>query len=582
MKYLLRHRENYYYKRKIPQTRTSFTISLRTDSYKEAKFILNIIDPKFQNLGVQIMNWEEEKAYIKEIIQSYINEAREDYEKFAKIRAERYTFKTKNHRKVLGSHPKAIEKAVKNLGYAIHSPKEDKEKAIEDLTIYSTIKNQYNEALETLSENGQENLQDEIIKAEIELLFLDKRNNTERLENPNEYIEIQNKTVEQLRSETTPSEAIRNKNYKEKNIQEVINLFLEKKAQENVNPDTIRRYAGDFKIFKDLIDKEYLIDISHEDLDKFIQDIKLIPNFNTNRKVYKEFSDYKEIIKATKERNLETIKPQTIELKLVNVSALLDLATSYELIDTNRIANKFSKNKKNHETIPRVEYNAEQLEALFYNSIWYKEDLEKNLKEAPHKVWLPLLMLFSGYRLNEAAQIYLDQIETIDHNYFINVTDEKPDQQLKNLSSKRKTPIHSLLLEMGFAKYIEEQKKKGEVRLFSKLYYTKNKGYGQAFSKMYTDFKSNFLDEKTTEELKAKVYKLDIHSFRHNFAGSLKGKIEDGLLDYLMGHTNSSTTQNRYGSYRAEVLINAVNSVDYPQVDFMPLVEKLKRFYSQK
>ena len=34
------------------------------------------------------------------------------------------------------------------------------------------------------------------------------------------------------------------------------------------------------------------------------------------------------------------------------------------------------------------------------------------------------------------------------------------------------------------------------------LYYTKNKGYGQAFSKMYTDFKSNFLDEKTTEELK--------------------------------------------------------------------------------
>lgn len=582
--YLIKHRETYYYKRKFPKTKHNFVISLKTDSKTEAKFLISIINPKFLNLitGTN-MNFEEEIAYIKSVIQKYINEAKEDYEKFAKLRASRYTFKTETKRTVLGSHPKAIKKAIKDLGYAIHSPEPEKDKAIEDLTIYSTIKSDYNEALEKLSNDGKERLKDEIIKAEIELLYLDKRNNSERLENPSEYIQFQNKTIEEVKEETRPTEQkIQTRNYKEKTIQEVIELFITKKEQDTVNKDTIRRYRADFKIFTDLIyNKKYLIDLDHKDFDEFIENMNFIPDFNKNRALFKEKnSNYKLLVEeAKKNENIECIKPQTVELKLINISALFDLAENYEIVDKNRLVGKFSKNTKKHETIERIEYPQTELNNLFYNSTWFKEELEKNLKEAPHKIWLPLLMLFSGTRLNEAAQIYIDQIEIIDNVLFIKISKDKKEQKLKNLSSKRKIPIHSYLLEMGFMDYIEQLKKDKEERLFPKLYYTASKGYGQAFSKIFGDFKPTFISEQIKMQLEAKEFKLDIHSFRHSFVGSLKGKIEDGVLDSFMGHRNGSLSQSRYGSYRTEVLKNAIDLCDYPQVDFMPLVERMKKYY---
>lgn len=251
------------------------------------------------------MNFDEERAYIKSIIQEYIDEAKNEYEKFAKIRASRYTFKSETRRTILGSHPKAIKRAIKDLGYAIHSSEEDKNKAIEDLTIYSTIKNTYNEALEKLSTDGKERLKDEIIKAEIELLYLDKRNNTERLENPQEYIQFKDKSIEEVKQETRPEE-IKTKNYKEKTIKEIIELFIVKKEQEIVNKDTIRRYRADFKIFLDLIDnKEYLIDLTHENFDKVIEDFNFIPDFNKNRALFKEKNNnYKLLVEEAKKMKL--------------------------------------------------------------------------------------------------------------------------------------------------------------------------------------------------------------------------------------------------------------------------------------
>lgn len=558
---------------------------MRTDSLREAKFIISIINPKFLNLilGENKMNFDEERTYIKGIIQQYIDEAKDEYEKFAKVRASRYTFKTETRRTILGSHPKAIKRAIKELGYAIHSPEVEKDKAIEDLTIYSTIKNTYNEALEKLSTDGQERLKDEIIKAEIELLYLDKRNNAERLENPQEYIQFQNKSIEEVKQETRPTEQINTKNYKEKTIQEIIELFVVKKEQEIVNKDTIRRYRADFKIFLDLIDnKEYLIDLNHDDLDKFIENMKYIPDFNKNRALFKEKNNnYKLLVEeAKKNENIECIKPQTVELKLINISALFDLAQTYEYIDKNRITGKFSKNTRKHEVIPRIEYPQAELNNLFYNSLWYKE-VEKNLKEAPQKIWLPLLMLFTGTRITEAAQIYLDQIEIIDNVYFINISKDKKDQKLKNLSSKRKIPIHWRLIEMGFIDYIEQLKKYKEERLFPKVYHTKDKGYGQAFSRIFLNFIPTFISEDIKDRLDKKEFTLTVHSFRHNFAGSLKGLIEDGVLDSFMGHRNSSLSQTRYGTYRTEVLKGAIDLCDYPGVDFYPLSERMREFYKK-
>ena len=90
MTHLFKHRNGYYFKRKIPKTQTNFLISLRTDSLKEAKFIIDIISPKFFILG-NTMNFDEELDYITEIIRNYVDEAKQQYKKISKDSEIRYS-----------------------------------------------------------------------------------------------------------------------------------------------------------------------------------------------------------------------------------------------------------------------------------------------------------------------------------------------------------------------------------------------------------------------------------------------------------------------------------------------------------
>ena len=75
------------------------------------------------------------------------------------------------------------------------------------------------------------------------------------------------------------------------------------------------------------------------------------------------------------------------------------------------------------------------------------------------------------------------------------------------------------------------------------------------------------------------VIKLDLHSFRHNFSGSLKGLVEDGILNYLSGHKNSSEAQRRYGKFRPKIKFETINKCEYPNLDLSGLKTKLNKYY---
>lgn len=73
MIYLHKHRNCYYYKRKIPKTQTNFIISLKTDSLNEAKFIISIINPKIYKLLLDYaMEQNEQLNFIDESKRFYL------------------------------------------------------------------------------------------------------------------------------------------------------------------------------------------------------------------------------------------------------------------------------------------------------------------------------------------------------------------------------------------------------------------------------------------------------------------------------------------------------------------------------
>ena len=70
--------------------------------------------------------------------------------------------------------------------------------------------------------------------------------------------------------------------------------------------------------------------------------------------------------------------------------------------------------------------------------------------------WLPLLCLFQVCRREEAGQLAIKDIGVSEDIPFLNITDEGEDQSLKNEGSKRRVPIHSSLIQLGFMEYVEE------------------------------------------------------------------------------------------------------------------------------
>lgn len=570
MKYLYERNNRYYFRRRISKTKKNITVSLQTNNLMEAKYILNIIDIRLNLLLEKgfIMDFDEELEYITEIIKIYVNEAKQEYKKFSKERELRYSYTSKKGKERLGSHPKAIEKAIKNLTDILHSPNRDK--IYNEIIETTNIKNKCDYALTILSEENQDRLKDEVIKAEIELLFNDKRNNEERINNPSKYILNQNLMINNnIRYEK--------ESYYSKKAIDIFLDFMEKKKKEVEEPF---RYERDIKIFLSLTNKEYLIDISHKDMENFLNDFMFLPNQNKNMKLYKENSeDFKKIIAISKKEKLITLDNTTIKNKLININAFLDYAIEFEYLDKNRLRYKISLSEENTSD-KRKEYYNEQLHALFYKSSWYTKELENNLKDNPSKIWLPLILLFSGCRLNEMAQIRLSQIDIKDNINFFRIEAKYKDQKLKNKTSKRKIPIHQTLIDLGILDFIDNQRKNNKERLFEELYYTNNKGYGQAFSKRFNDkdFKKEWLSKSDIEKIEEEDILLDLHSFRHNFSGSLKGLIEDGLLEYFMGHTQNSESLKRYGKYRPELMFDNISKCEY-KINFDNLKEKINKYY---
>ena len=584
MIYLHKHRNCYYYKRKIPKTQTNFIISLKTDSLNEAKFIISIINPKIYKLLLDYaMEQNEQLNFIDELVRTYVEEAKDEYTKYSRLREEKYSYTNKKGKKLSGSHPKAIDKALKILMDGLHSP--DKNKIFTNIVNDTYLKHKCDYAFTVLSEENKDRLKDEIIKAEYELLYNDKYENEKRLIKPNTYIERKEISKEQsiipfIQTDTnkievvaiTETEAKNKEKYYSLTAKELVEKFKASKVAEGVKD--LNRYNKILDIFLELTDKEYLIDLKATDLSQFVTDFSDMPNENdkTVKEELKNTTSYKEWLKISREKDLAKASNKTIKDKLIRIGAFLNFCVDMEHLDKNRLIYKI----KIEDSDKRKEYKIEQLNS-FFNSKWYTEDLEHNLKEEPHKIWIPLILLFTGARTNEIAQLYVEHIKEKEGIHLFKIKDEQEDQSTKNKSSNREVPIHKTLIDLGFLKYVEYQKKLKKDRLFSGLYLTKNKGYGQHFGKIFNEFKYTWLDEEAIEKLNNNEILLDLHSFRHSFTtASRRGKILEDYYSSILGHKKNQT--QRYGSIPPKEYFENINKIEYA-LDFTRLKNEINNFY---
>ncbi|WP_081916687.1 site-specific integrase [Luteibacter sp. 9135] len=151
---------------------------------------------------------------------------------------------------------------------------------------------------------------------------------------------------------------------------------------------------------------------------------------------------------------------------------------------------------------------------------------------APHDWWSPILALYTGARLREVAQLYLDDIDVINDVPCIHINARFAHQQLKTDSSRRVVPLHPELERLGFLDYVKELRANGEAKLFPGLPWlggdkVKDPGrrVGRYFSETYLPA-CGITDPAVT-----------FHSFRHNFATQAnRANLDDDRIARITGH----------------------------------------------
>jgi integrase len=205
----------------------------------------------------------------------------------------------------------------------------------------------------------------------------------------------------------------------------------------------------------------------------------------------------------------------------------------------------------------------------------YVEVLAENYnRDELEMTWLPLIMMYSGMRCNEVAQLFLDDVR---ESRFFRITENSDrNQRVKCKSSAREVPIHEKLIELGFLKYVARMHDAREVQLFPNCKYQNGTGY------YYSDAMSSRLNAAINLNISADR-KLRLYSLRANFRSAIitrctnqnidsilaGGAPIDGYieraLDEIMGHAISGGTgRTTYTKLDIRVKAHVMPLLEYP------------------
>ena len=173
-------------------------------------------------------------------------------------------------------------------------------------------------------------------------------------------------------------------------------------------------------------------------------------------------------------------------------------------------------------------FTPEDLKAIFSSPRYLANE------HKPHRKWIPLIGLFTGARLEELAQLYREDVKEVDGLWCIDINESRPDQSLKTKASARVVPLHPLLIERGFIRYV-----KGlplDSRVFPGLRRIKDR-----YSHKESDAFKNVLKSAGV------VGKKSFHSFRHTVMNYLSLKdIPVQTIRDLVGHDQQGTAERFY------------------------------------
>ncbi|MEL7213678.1 MAG: DUF6538 domain-containing protein [Pseudomonadota bacterium] len=273
--------------------------------------------------------------------------------------------------------------------------------------------------------------------------------------------------------------------------------------------------------------------------------------------------------------DVKRLAQSTVTRNMLGVSLTLDYAFEQTAAFrdrkwTNPFAGFLTRGKKAQRD-KRVRFSEEQINLVFSKAVY-------TTANTAARFWIPLLLLYTGARLDEVAQTLINEVKLspIPHLDF----DSSEERTGKTEAARRYIPIHNDLIELGFIKYVEAARRRGDFWLFPELSHERGKERASKISQHFMrSYRKYGTDKPSTGLANTKI---TTHSLRHRFEHiALKSGVPLWQVDLFVGHHVGEVGVSVYADELkrdAEALKNMVlDQVPFPDVMWMKVLAE--QFY---
>ncbi len=353
-------------------------------------------------------------------------------------------------------------------------------------------------------------------------------------------------------------------------LSEIVEAYNQTPSRDNTSKATKERVSGKINLLAAIIGKDKVIrQITADDLQKLVYTIPFIPSRFGNG--------------ATANKTIQ----QAIKMTQVNENIpRLSVKTQNDYIQTLSSVFMWAKQKKFIEDNPfdEVEMPAQDIRAkqgekylpfsithlqTIFNIPVYRGCMNNKLgRMKPGKkiyrdayFWVPLIALYTGARLNEICQLYVDDIQIKEGIHIISIN-KNNDKKVKTLAGIREIPIHPELLKLGLLEYADQQykdKNNKSKRLFPELKPNTRGEYSasisQWFNRMLKTINKNILNLDQQFQ-KKHVF----HSFRHTVRTELRNhSVPKERVIRIGGWEGDNGLDEHYGAISMKELYKTIS-----------------------
>jgi hypothetical protein len=323
-------------------------------------------------------------------------------------------------------------------------------------------------------------------------------------------------------------------------------------------------YTNNFKVMMGLLGAQTPIrQITRQN---FIEARDVLDNLSTEHFRHPDLKQLsiRDASAKSKELGLVPICLQTVNNYVKIFHSLMTYAFDAGYID--RIPSRNTKRVRRFDDIHHVTpFGSEQLNAIFRVSPTFESGTANDRRGA--RFWIPLLSLWSGLRITECAQLYVEDITEVEGVWVIKVesistTDTTKNKFLKTRWSRRVVPIHPILIKLGLLEHAARMRDAEEIKLFSDA----NREFGKHML--------------LTKQIQYDIRKAGISGknqsarcFRHNFRDALRNaRVPEDVVRILGGWTHRTTADGYGGGPSMKVRSEYLAEIAYPGLDLSHLL----------